>query len=253
MKITFLGTGTSTGVPQLGCDCEVCRSKDPKDARLRTSAMVEVDEQLNILIDCGPDFRYQMLRVGFKPFQAVLITHEHYDHVGGIDDLRPYSLLGRVPLYADALCARHLRERLPYCFAEHLYPGVPQIDLRVAEPGVPFMVEQLQVTPLLAIHGKLPILGYRMGNLAYLTDITELPAASEALIQDIPLLVVNALRHTPHHSHQTLSQAIALSRRVRAKRTYFIHMSHQIGLHQEVEQTLPENMHLAYDGLEVEF
>ena len=253
MKITFLGTGTSTGVPQLGCDCDVCRSTDPRDARLRTSALVEVDDHLNILIDCGPDFRYQMLRKGFKAFNAVLITHEHYDHVGGIDDLRPYSLLGRVPLYADALCAQHLRERLPYCFAEHLYPGVPQIELRVAEPGVPFFIENLKVVPLLAMHGKLPILGYRLGDLAYLTDITELPDESVELIKDVPFLVVNALRHTPHHSHQTLSQAIALSRKVRAKQTYFIHMSHQIGLHQEVEPTLPEHMHLAYDGLEVVF
>ena len=251
MKITFLGTGTSTGVPQLGCDCEVCRSLDPRDTRLRTSAMIEVNDHLRVLIDCGPDFRYQMLRYGFRPFNAVLVTHEHYDHVGGIDDLRPYSILGKVPLYADRYCGRHLRERLPYCFGEHLYPGVPQVELRVAEPGTPFNIGEVEVMPLLAYHGKLPILGYRVGKIAYLTDVTEIPKETESLIQDVPLLVVNALRHTPHHSHQTLSHAIELSRKVGAKRTYFIHMSHQIGLHQLVEATLPEHMHFAYDGLEV--
>ena len=251
MKITFLGTGTSTGVPQLGCDCEVCRSTDPKDRRLRTSAMLDVNDHLRILIDCGPDFRQQMLTYGFKPFQAVLITHEHYDHVGGLDDLRPYSLLGRMPVYADQLCATHLRERLPYCFAEKLYPGVPQIDLQVATPGKSFQVGEVKVTPLLAIHGKLPILGYRVGEVGYLTDVTEIPPETEAALMDIPFLVVNALRYTPHHSHQTVGQALAMAEKLRAGQVYLVHMSHQIGLHAKVESTLPENVHLAYDGLTV--
>ena len=251
MKITFLGTGTSTGVPQLGCDCEVCRSTDPKDRRLRTSAMLDVNDHLRILIDCGPDFRQQMLTYGFKPFQAVLITHEHYDHVGGLDDLRPYSLLGRMPVYADQLCATHLRERLPYCFAEKLYPGVPQIDLQVATPGESFQVGEVKVTPLLAIHGKLPILGYRVGEVGYLTDVTEIPPETEAALMDIPFLVVNALRYTPHHSHQTVGQALAMAEKLRAGQVYLVHMSHQIGLHAKVESTLPENVHLAYDGLTV--
>lgn len=252
MRITFLGTGTSTGVPQLGCHCEVCESRDFRDKRWRTSALVEVGASTRILLDCGPDFRSQMLEYGFRPLSAVLVTHEHYDHVGGIDDLRPYCVEGRLPVYADEICARHLRERLPYCFAEQLYPGVPQINLQVARPGVPFQVGEIEVLPLLAYHDRLPILGYRLGNLAYLTDVSAVVPETEAALMDIPLLVVNALRHTPHHSHQTLEQAVALAQKVRALQVYFIHMSHQIGLHAQVEDSLPEGMHLAYDGLQVE-
>ena len=253
MRIHFLGTGTSTGVPQLGCQCKVCTSNDPRDVRLRTSAMLEVNENLRMLIDCGPDFRQQMLNYGFRAFQAVLLTHEHYDHVGGLDDLRPYSLLGKIPVYADCINAKHLRERLPYCFAEKLYPGVPQIDLRVAEPGVPFYVEGVEVLPLLAYHGKMSILCYRIGDLAYLTDVSTLPAETMEALKGVSLLVINALRHEPHHSHQTLEQAVEISRLLAPKETYFIHMAHQIGLHADVERALPENMHLAYDGLEVSF
>ena len=253
MKINFLGTGTSTGVPQLGCHCEVCTSSDPRDHRLRTSAMLEVNENLRILIDCGPDFRMQMLNYGFRPFQAVLLTHEHYDHVGGLDDLRPYSLLGKIPVYADKVNAAHLRERLPYCFAEKLYPGVPQIDLRVAEPGVPIDVNGVEVMPLLAYHGKMSILCYRIGNMAYLTDVSALPDETMSALEGISFLVINALRHDYHHSHQTLEQAMQIARKLGPKETYFIHMSHQMGLHAVEEKALPEHMHFAYDGLEVTF
>lgn len=253
MKIIFLGTGTSTGVPQLGCHCKVCMSSDPRDTRLRTSAMLEVNDDLRILIDCGPDFRMQMLNYGFRPFQAVLLTHEHYDHVGGLDDLRPYSLLGKIPVYADEITAAHLRDRLPYCFAEKLYPGVPQIELKIATPGVPFEVDGTEIMPLLAYHGKMSILCYRIGKMAYLTDVSALPDETMKALKGVSFLVVNALRHEYHHSHQTLEQAIEIAKTLAPKETYFIHMSHQIGLHAEVEKTLPAHMHFAYDGLKVDF
>lgn len=253
MKIRFLGTGTSTGVPQLGCECPVCTSNDPRDRRLRTSALVETDGGARILIDCGPDFRQQMLQCGFRVFQAVLLTHEHYDHVGGLDDLRPYSLLGRMPVYADAACTRHLKERLPYCFRENLYPGVPQIDLRVAVPGEAFPIADVEVLPFEVWHGQMPILGYRIGRLVYITDLSVLSDEVVAQLKGVPFLVINALRHTPHHSHQTLEAALALADRLEAQEAYFIHMSHQIGLHADVVRQLPPHRHLAYDGLEVHF
>lgn len=252
-QIHFLGTGTSTGVPQVGCTCEVCRSADPHDRRLRCSALIETDAGKRILIDCGPDFRAQMLATPpFKPIDAVLITHEHYDHVGGIDDLRPYSFYGQVDIYAEAHCADHLRERLPYCFAEHKYPGVPNIALHDITAGQPFTAAREEIMPFRVMHGKLPIVGYRIGRLAYITDLSALPDGSLALIKGVDLLVLNALRLKPHPSHESLSQALALAREIGARTTYFVHMSHEIGLHAEVEAGLPAGIHLAYDGLAVE-
>ena len=253
MKITFLGTGTSTGVPQLGCDCEVCTSSNSRDRRLRTSALLEVCHDFRILFDCGPDFREQMLREGFADFRAVLITHEHYDHVGGLDDLRPYSFMRDMPVYADSLTAKHLRERLPYCFGERIYPGAPRLVLHEIAPGHPFDLYGVEILPLQAMHGKMPILCYRIGDMAYLTDVSSLPSETLIALSGVKFLVVNALRKDFHHSHQTLDDAIAIARILRPSHTYFIHMSHHMGLHDEVERGLPEGMHLAYDGLQVLF
>lgn len=249
-QIHFLGTGTSTGVPQVGCTCEVCRSADPHDNRLRTSALVETDGGARILIDCGPDFRQQMLATPpFRPLDAVLITHEHYDHVGGIDDLRPYSAYGEVNIYAEPHCSKELRERLPYCFVEHKYPGVPNISLHDINPGEPFTVAGEQIVPVRVMHGRLPIVGFRLGRLGYITDMSQMPDESLALLQGIDLLVINALRRKPHPSHQSLDQALAVAARIGARRTYFIHMSHEMGLHEATCAELPSGTALAYDGL----
>lgn len=256
MKITVLGSGTSTGVPEIGCTCPVCTSTDSRDKRLRCSGLVEVNG-VRILIDCGPDFREQMIRLNdFKAIDAVLVTHEHYDHVGGLDDLRPFCRFRDVPVYAEAYMAQHLRERIPYCFTEHPYPGVPRIVLEEVVPGQSFTVSnmggnQVEILPLRIMHGKLPILGYRIGRMAWITDMLTMPETEYEHLQGLDVLVMNALREKPHPTHQTLAEAIGNVKRLAPKETYFIHMSHHVGLHAEIGSLLPPNMHFAYDGLTI--
>ena len=252
MKITILGSGTSTGVPQIGCRCKVCTSTDPRDRRLRASALVEV-EGVRILIDCGPDFREQMIRYDdFRPIDGVLLTHEHYDHVGGVDDLRPYCAFGDITLHGDSLTLNDIRTRMPYCFRENLYPGVPRINLNEITPHTPIYIKGIEVIPLQVMHGRLPILGYRIGRLAYITDLKTLPEEEWKYLLNVDCLIVKALRIQPHDTHQSLDDALQMAARVGAKQTWFIHMSHQIGLHAEVEKLLPPTVHLAYDGLQIQ-
>lgn len=248
MRLTFLGTGTSCGVPVIGCTCKVCRSTDPRDARLRTSALLET-ETTRILIDCGPDFRQQILPQKFRRINGVLLTHVHYDHVGGLDDLRPYCQFGEINVYADQITAEGLMQSIPYCFAEHRYPGVPAIHLNPLHPHEAFQIGDIEVLPFTVMHGKLPITAYRFGPLAYITDLKTISKEEENYLRGTEVLVVNALRYTPdHHSHQNVNDAIALARSVGARRTLLVHLCHDVGLHEEVNRQLPPGIELAYDG-----
>ena len=251
MRLTFLGTGTSKGVPEIGCTCPTCLSTDKRDKRLRVSVLIETDET-RILIDCGPDFRTQMLGIPFDRLDGVLLTHEHYDHTGGIDDLRPFAIFGDINVYADDLTHRHLRERLPYFFREVLYPGVPRLLFHTVQPYTPFSIKGTEVIPLQVMHGKLPILGFRIGRLGFVTDMTKAPEETIAQLMDVDTLVIGALRQRPHATHQTIDEAIEVAHRVRAREVYLIHMNHEAGLHAETEATLPEHIHLSYDGLTIE-
>lgn len=254
MVINILGSGTSTGVPEVGCRCEVCTSSDKRDDRLRCSGLVDVDG-VRILLDCGPDFRQQMIRIDdFKAIDGVLVSHEHYDHVGGLDDLRPYCRFRDVPVYTEESTANRIQKRIPYCFAENLYPGVPKLKLIKIETDRTFVVsnnegKSVKVLPIRVIHGKLPILGYRIGNMAWITDLLTMPEEEIEKLKGLDCLIINALRIMPHNTHQNLEQAIESAKRIGAKQTYFVHMSHQMGLHSVIDAALPEGINLAYDGL----
>ncbi len=252
MKVTFLGTGTSCGVPTIGCNCEVCTSKDPRDTRLRTSALVET-ESTRILIDCGPDFRQQVLPLPFRKIDGILLTHSHYDHVAGIDDVRPFCRFGDVDIYADSKTSDSLRHNIPYCFTKEKYPGVPDLRLHTIEPHEEMTVGDIKVMPIRVMHGKLPILGYRFGRFAYITDMKTIEPQEMASLAGVEVLAVNALRfEKPHHSHQLVPDAIEFARNVGAKRTLFIHANHDMGLHATIQKRLPDGFEMAYDGLVID-
>ena len=250
MKLTFLGTGTSCGVPTIGCQCEVCQSTDPKDKRLRCSALIET-ATTRLLIDCGPDFRQQVISLPFRRIDGILITHAHYDHMGGMDDIRPYCQFGEINVYADPIARQGLLQMLPYCFAEHRYPGVPAIQLHEMQKHVPFRIGDIDIVPFEVMHHDLPISGFRIGKLAYITDMKSIAEEEIPYVLGCETLVVNALRQKPHHSHQTVDEAVAFARRVGAKHNLLIHVCHDVGLHEAVNRLLPEGFELAYDGQEI--
>lgn len=233
----------------IGCDCRVCCSADPKDKRLRTSAMVS-DGTTRIVIDCGPDFRYQMLRQGVKSIDAILLTHQHTDHIIGLDDVRAFNYFcdKEIPIYATTAVQEVVRKDFDYAFAEHRYPGVPEMSLHTIG-HTPFEVGTLKVTPIYGLHYKLPIVGFRIGDMAYLTDFNHIEPSEIAKLDGLEVLVINALRHQKHISHYSLPEALEVAAQVGAKQTWLTHISHQLGLHAEEDTKLPQGIHLAYDGL----
>ena len=251
MKIILTGTGTSQGIPVIGCKCRVCSSHDPKDNRLR-SAMSVVDGNFHLAIDAGPDFRTQMLRLGVDRLDTLLMTHFHNDHIAGLDDIRPFNFRQNqaIQVFSDSICGKTLRQKFDYIFAENPYPGAPKIDL-IDHRFQSFHVDHLEVTPLQVMHGRLPISAYRIGNIGYVTDASSISEEVFQKLQGLDVLILNALRWEKHHSHFTLGEAIDVAKRVSAHKTYFTHISHYLGKHSEVEEDLPENCHLAYDGLEI--
>lgn len=253
MKITFLGTGTSQGVPVIACHCEVCSSSDPCDSRLRTSILIE-HNQNNFVVDTGPDFRQQMLRSRVDHVEALLFTHEHKDHVAGLDDVRAFNFKHNrhMPIYATEFVQQTLKREFLYAFAHDLYPGAPLLKLQTIEAGKIFEVNGTDILPIEVLHGKLPVMAFRIGDFTYITDANRIPDASKQLMKGTKTLVLNALRHHSHHSHFTLEEAIAVSKEIGAEKTYFTHISHLLGKHSEVQSSLPPNMWLAYDGLCIE-
>lgn len=251
MKITLLGTGTSQGVPVVGCQCEVCRSTDPRDNRLRTSAFVETDG-VNLLIDTGPDLRQQLLREHISHVDAVLITHEHKDHLAGLDDIRPVFFMQKHPMdiYAMQRVLSVVRKDFDYAFTDHPYPGAPSFQLHPVRYDR-FFVKNVEIQPIQVRHLTLPILGYRIGKFAYITDASFVADSELANLQDLEVLVVNALHREKHYSHFNLEQALHFVDLVKPKHAYLTHVSHHMGLYSEVEKILPHNVTLGYDGLKL--
>lgn len=253
MKVTFLGTGTSTGIPLIGCHCEVCTSENVKDKRLRTSALIQVDGK-NIVIDCGSDFRQQMLREQVKVLDAVLMTHGHRDHTGGIDDIRAYNFIlqRNIDFYLNQSTKDILLKHFDYAFDEsNKYPSKPKLALHLIDHK-PFELFGLSIIPIEVMHATMPVLGFRIGNFTYITDANYISPEEKEKIKGTKVLVLNALRHKPHPSHFTIDEAIALAQEVQAEKTYLTHITHQLGLHDVINKTLPENIFLAYDGLNIE-
>ena len=251
MKITLLGTGTSQGVPVIACRCDTCISDAPKDKRLRSSVLIE-EGDVTIVIDTGPDFRQQMLRAEVKKLDAIIFTHEHRDHIAGLDDIRAFNFILKKPMdvYAEERVIRSLKNEFPYIFAERKYPGIPQVNVHSIE-NQQFKINGLVVQPIRALHYRLPVLGYRIGDFAYITDANYIPPEEKEKLRDLKILVICALRVKDHISHFTLPQALEVIEEVKPEEAYLTHISHQLGLHDDVQKGLPDRVSLSYDGLEL--
>jgi phosphoribosyl 1,2-cyclic phosphate phosphodiesterase len=249
LKVTFLGTGTSQGIPVIGCECDVCRSMDYRDKRLRTSIHVDFDG-LSLVVDTGPDFRQQVLREGIKKLDAVLFTHAHKDHTAGLDDVRAYNFLQQktMPVYGSADVHEQLKREFHYAFSDKKYPGIPQLNL-IELNGDDFMIDGQPIVTLPVFHLKLPVLGFRFRDFSYITDANFIPDETYRKLNGTKVLVLNALQKEKHVSHFNLDEALAVAQKIGAETTYFIHMSHKLGLHKDIEKILPPNIKLAYDGL----
>lgn len=252
MKVTFLGTGTSQGIPVIGSTHPVCLSVDPRDNRLRSSVLVQIDT-LNLVIDTGPDFRQQMLRTNIQRIDAILFTHEHRDHTAGFDDVRPFNFMQRGPMqvYATERVCEALRRDYSYIFEENPYPGAPSADLHIIE-NASFEVFGQKIIPIEVMHLQLPVLGFRLGDFTYITDAKTIAPSELDKARGSKVLVLNALRIMEHYSHFNLEEALEIVREVAPERAYFTHISHLLGFHAEVEATLPKNVFLAYDTLQIQ-
>lgn len=252
MKLTFLGTGTSQGVPVIACRCHVCRSVDERDRRLRTSALLTTNDGKHILFDIGPDFRQQMLRQKVESLDAIMVTHAHRDHVAGLDDVRSFNYVQHknMDVYLNAIAKHALMRDYGYIFEHHEYPGLPEADLH--EVDAPFVAAGVTVVPVKAMHKDLPILAFRVGEMAYITDANHIAPEELEKLKGVKVMVINALRREKHFSHFSLPEALEVIDKVQPERAYLTHISHEMGLHAEVEKTLPQGVFLAYDNLEVE-
>lgn len=250
-KITFLGTGTSSGVPMIVCECAVCKSINPKDNRLRCSILVE-SATTSFVIDTTPDFRFQMLRQNVKKLDAVLFTHPHKDHIAGLDDVKAFNYFSKKPMevYANSLTEEALKREFAYVFSDKKYPGIPEINLNTID-STPFYIGDILVTPILVWHLRMPVFGYRIGNFTYITDANRIEDEEMDKIKGTAIFVINALRKEAHISHFTLDEAIQIAQSLKIPTTYFTHISHQLGKQEDVDATLPTGMQLAYDGLQL--
>ena len=252
MKVTFLGTGTSQGVPVIGCTCEVCSSLDFRDKRLRTAIHIQIQDQ-SWVVDTGPDFRQQMLREYIQRLDAVIFTHAHRDHTAGLDDVRAYNFLQQMdmPIYGTQPTLDQLKVEYAYAFEKNAPLGLPRLDLRIIDDK-PFSIQGIEIIPLPVMHLRMPVYGYRFGNFSYITDANFIPDETLERLKGTEVLVLNALQHERHVSHFNLTEALAMAEKINPKKTYLLHMSHKLGLHAAIEKELPANVRLAYDGLQLD-